>query len=127
MNQRGSPVGTNCDVGVSTTGCGVLSSTQGAYANEFNNLGGGAYVMERGKNAINVWYFSRGNYPDSLLSGSPNPCEFGIPEASFPFDYCDQSEFSSKFPRIHFENSMKIRITYGELTYVQVISSLRIW
>jgi len=83
--QTGSTYGSNCDVSqTGNAGCGVGSGKPNSYGTPFNNAGGGAYVMERSSDRIKVWFFPKGQYPGDLLSGNPNPCNFGEPDADFP-------------------------------------------
>ncbi|PRP75636.1 endo-1,3(4)-beta-glucanase [Planoprotostelium fungivorum] len=91
--QKGDKVGNDCQVSHSSVGCGVKTNTEGAFGTLFNWRGGGAYVVERSTQGIKVWFFRTGSYPTSLLTDTPNVCEFGTPEASFPFSDCNQDQF----------------------------------
>lgn len=91
----GSSTGTNCDVAATgNAGCGVTVNKPNSYGTNFNNAGGGAYVMERSTDAIKVWFFPRGSYPSDLLSGNPNPCSWGEPVSLTPIgSSCPSSHF----------------------------------
>ncbi|PRP74680.1 endo-1,3(4)-beta-glucanase [Planoprotostelium fungivorum] len=81
-NMTGSSVGSNCDVATTgNAGCGVTLNKANSYGTNFNNAGGGAYVMERSSDAIKVWFFPKGQYPSDLLSGNPNPCSWSAPDS----------------------------------------------
>jgi len=81
----GSAKSSNCDANVNgNEGCGVLLNKPNSYGDGFNNQGGGVYVMERIDSLINAWYFPRNGIPGDVLSGRPNPCNWGKPDAHFP-------------------------------------------
>jgi len=83
--QTGRTVQGNCDVAqTGNAGCGVQNTKANSYGDNFNRAGGGAYAMERSGDRIKVWFFPKGQYPADLLSGSPNPCNWGLPDADFP-------------------------------------------
>jgi len=93
--QTGTTYGANCDVSqTGNAGCGVGSGKPNSYGDPFNRAGGGAYVMERSNDRIKIWFFQKGQYPADLLSGNPNPCNFGQPDADFPLGgECSASHF----------------------------------
>jgi len=85
QSQTGRTVQANCDVAATgNSGCGVQNTKGNSYGDNFNRAGGGAYVMERANDGIKVWFFPKGQYPSDLLSGNPNPCNWGTPDSHFP-------------------------------------------
>lgn len=63
-----------------------------SYGPAFNYNGGGWYVVERGTDEINVWFYPRyGDVPEQVRwpAGSVNTAELGEPQASFPDTHCD--------------------------------------
>ncbi|PRP82859.1 endo-1,3(4)-beta-glucanase [Planoprotostelium fungivorum] len=93
--QTGSTISGNCDANVNgNAGCGVRANKANAYGDNFNRNGGGVYVMERTDNTIRVWFFPRNAIPADVLSGSPNPCGWGKPDADFPLGgQCPRGKF----------------------------------
>ncbi|KAI7971254.1 hypothetical protein EIK77_003553 [Talaromyces pinophilus] len=67
------------DVG---SGC-TVQGTEGSFGDAFNELGGGVYAMELTSDAIKVWFFSRANIPNCIISGHPDTSAFGTPMAVF--------------------------------------------
>ncbi|PRP80491.1 putative endo-1,3(4)-beta-glucanase [Planoprotostelium fungivorum] len=94
--QSGRTIQGNCDVAATgNAGCGVMSTKPNTYGDNFNNNGGGVYAMERTDNTIRVWIFPRNAIPADVLSGSPNPCSWGQPDADF--------ELGGACPNNHFQ------------------------
>jgi len=88
----------NCDSNVNgNSGCGVQVNKGGSYGDDFNRNGGGVYVMERELNGIRVWFFPRNAIPGDVLSGHPNPCNWGKPDAHFPLQgSCPSEKFGAQ-------------------------------
>lgn len=52
-------------------GCGVAAPDKKSYGKEFNQAGGGFYIMERTPTVINAWFFSRGaNVSTAITTGA---------------------------------------------------------
>jgi len=94
-NMTGRATGDNCDVAATgNAGCGVQITKANSYGDSFNRNGGGAYAMERTANSIKVWFFPKNKYPSDLLSGHPNPCNWGKPDSHTPLGgNCPASHF----------------------------------
>ena len=70
-------VGSSCH---SDTGCGAKG---GAFGDGFNLNKGGTYAMEWTRDAIKIWFFSRGQEPGDILGGSPDPTKWANPVSTF--------------------------------------------
>jgi len=93
-DMSGTVKSTNCDANINgNAGCGVLLSKDNSYGDSFNKQTGGVYAMERTDTFIKVWYFPRSSVPADTLSGSPNPCGWGQPDAVFPLGASCGSDF----------------------------------
>ncbi|KAF2809621.1 putative endo-1,3(4)-beta-glucanase [Mytilinidion resinicola] len=79
----------------SNSGCGVSSNTAGSYGDDFNTAGGGLYVMEWTSQAIKIWFFTHSTTPPDILSNSPNPAQWGVPQANFAGDCPIDSHFAN--------------------------------
>ncbi|WVR03650.1 hypothetical protein IAU60_000645 [Kwoniella sp. DSM 27419] len=75
------------------TGCGVYGRGRKSFGVNFNNQGGGVFVMRRSMTiGFAFWFFSRGDtIPEGLSSGanSLNEADLGPPLANFPNYNCD--------------------------------------
>ena len=91
------------DCSAAADGCTVNfneASTPASYGSEFNNEGGGFYVMSNTQaSGIQIWYWPRlsPSSPEEITSGdslTPNDA-WGTPAANFPMvpGYCDYSEY----------------------------------
>jgi hypothetical protein len=58
------------------TGCQVADRDSASWGANFNNIRGGAYVMEWTSDFIKVWFFRRGNIPNDLNSKNPDPSKW---------------------------------------------------
>ncbi|KAJ7287593.1 glycoside hydrolase family 16 protein [Mycena rebaudengoi] len=103
-NQRGHTVSTNCDATVNyNQGCGVsFDDKPNSFGKGFNNHGGGWYAVERSATCgVSIWFWSRNDpsvpieVKDGLSTVNPDPGMWGMPQASFPVDTCDQSRFDA--------------------------------
>lgn len=85
----------NCDVNApnqaTNAGCSIESQDTNSYGTGFNANGGGVYATEWTSQAINVWFFPRNAIPSDLSSGSPDPSNWGLPQAQFT-GACDIDE-----------------------------------
>ena len=64
-------------------GCGLQTGGGQSYGDGFNQANGGVYVMEWTTQNINIWYFGRGEVPNDLVAGNPNPLQWKWPTAQF--------------------------------------------
>ncbi|CAK5281487.1 unnamed protein product [Mycena citricolor] len=84
--QTGDTASTNCDASFNyNQGCGVAFSEPNSYSTDFNDNGGGWYVLHRSAaSGISIWFWSRGNpdVPDEVAQGldTLNPDFWGSPE-----------------------------------------------
>ena len=62
-------------------GCGVGDDRPLAFGSGFNAIDGGVYVMQWTSEYIKIWMFPRGQIPEDIVSGHPNPSTWGIPQA----------------------------------------------
>lgn len=72
----------------SNAGCGITDPDATSYGTAFNANGGGVFATEWTSDAISIWFFERGNIPDDIDSGNPDPDSWGSPVARFQGD-CD--------------------------------------
>ncbi|KAF8499608.1 concanavalin A-like lectin/glucanase domain-containing protein [Russula emetica] len=99
--QTGTTLTSDCDA--AANGCSVNfneASTPASYGSEFNNEGGGFYVMSNTQaSGIQIWYWERSSQsipPEIILGNSLNPNDgWGTPAANFSMvpGYCDYSEY----------------------------------
>src|SRR5579862_222418 len=85
--QSGTQETYNCDTTTNTqptnAGCSVDSNSGNTYGVGFNNAGGGVYATEWTSSWIRIWFFSRGSIPADITAGTPNPSNWGTPQANF--------------------------------------------
>lgn len=84
-------------------GCQIGTSNPDSYGAGFNSVGGGVYAMQWTDSAISVWFFSRGQIPDDITSGSPAPSGWG--SAMAKFTGCD-------FPSFFYDNQIVFDTTF---------------
>lgn len=82
----------DCNHGTAFIGCGQSASDEGGFADGFNAQGGGIYAMQWTGEEINVFFFPRGQIPEDIRSGSPNPAGWGKPKANFRATGCDMEK-----------------------------------
>lgn len=77
----------NCDVAAAgqgtNVGCAIKTSDTRTYGTGFNQAGGGVYATEWTSEAVTIWFFSRGSIPADITAGTPNPSNWGTPQAQF--------------------------------------------
>lgn len=73
----------------SNNGCQIQATNANSYGAGFNANGGGVYATEITSSSINIWFFPRGSVPGDILSGWPNPSNWGTPLAKFGGSGCD--------------------------------------
>ncbi|KAF1998538.1 glycoside hydrolase family 16 protein [Amniculicola lignicola CBS 123094] len=90
LGQTGTQGLTNCALDSSSgySGCDVTAPNTNTYGTGFNAVGGGVYIMEWTDEDIKIWFFTRGEIPDSVAGNTPDTTEFGTPLANFKGD-CD--------------------------------------
>jgi hypothetical protein len=77
--------GTSSYMGGNTNGGGFADMDPTSYGAGLNAIQGGVYAMEWTSDWIRVWFFPRGQIPESITNGIPNITEFGTPRANFEF------------------------------------------
>ncbi|KAJ3516019.1 hypothetical protein NLJ89_g1395 [Agrocybe chaxingu] len=91
-NQRGTSGNLNCS---SAAGCTVLETAPNSIGAGFNSAGGGVYATQYDVTGIYIWFWSRPNIPQSILSttstsGLSSLADWGPPTASYPAGtHCD--------------------------------------
>ncbi|KAL4247593.1 Glycosyl Hydrolase Family 16 [Abortiporus biennis] len=98
-NQTGNTFSGNCDaVSNSNSGCGVGFTKSASFGEDFNNAGGGFYVMARTSAEIRIWFWSRQdqNIPQEITNGAASITpqdSWGVPDAHFTFgDGCNYQQ-----------------------------------
>ncbi|BGP16036.1 hypothetical protein JCM10213v2_004030 [Rhodosporidiobolus nylandii] len=92
-------------------GCSYAEPASGSYGEDFNKKGGGVFVTEFTADAISIWFWSRADIPENIVSGSPDSSTWGKPSATWPKDSCDIASYfdaSSGDP------------THGQVDYVSL-------
>eukprot|EP01119_Soliformovum_irregulare_P008720 TRINITY_DN21828_c0_g1_i1.p1 TRINITY_DN21828_c0_g1~~TRINITY_DN21828_c0_g1_i1.p1 ORF type:complete len:305 (+),score=58.16 TRINITY_DN21828_c0_g1_i1:66-980(+) len=85
-NETGKIISTDCDAYVnSNSGCAVLTNQANSYGEDFSNNGGGAYAMQYFEDGVRIWFFPANNMPWDIASDTPNPLDWPVPDAFFPF------------------------------------------
>ncbi|KAF9035191.1 endo-1,3(4)-beta-glucanase-like protein [Panaeolus papilionaceus] len=97
-NMTGTASQDDCDWRVNwNAGCGVKFPQSASYGPEFNENGGGWFVMERTKTDIKLWFWSRKdrNVPKDVKNRSfdVDPRGWGTPAAHFPNTQCDLEKY----------------------------------
>jgi hypothetical protein len=85
----GNPLGTECLSGAgSNAGCAIrdFDGTAGA---PFNAGGGGVVAVLWDDSQITFWRFARGEIPQDVRNGLPNPDGWGTPIAHWADESCD--------------------------------------
>lgn len=78
-------VSPNCTSSPSANaGCAVTQNSNTTFGHGFNMQGGGAFVHLWDSQGIRVWFFPRGQIPQDITDGNPDPSTWGNPEANFP-------------------------------------------
>jgi len=97
----GRSVSTNC---IGNNGCGIIANTAN-YGAPFNAARGGVFAMEWTTTGIRTFYFGRGNIPNDINSGNPQPSGWGKPYANF--------DLGTNCPDSHFvDEVIVINLTY---------------
>ncbi|KAL6251593.1 hypothetical protein RBB50_001803 [Rhinocladiella similis] len=84
----GELVTADCDVNApdqpKNAGCSIGDSSNLTFGADFNSAGGGVFATEWTSQFIKIWFFPRGNFPDDIVSSSPNPSQnWGTPNSVF--------------------------------------------
>lgn len=79
--------GTDCNApGTGSTGCQQKGTATTNYGAGFNEIDGGAYVMEWTASAISVWFFPRTSIPSTLGGSTLEASALGTPLVQFVSD-----------------------------------------
>ncbi|KAI0008572.1 glycoside hydrolase family 16 protein [Xylariaceae sp. FL0662B] len=89
---------TTCEPTPENFGCNYAAPTSdtSSYGDTFNAGGGGVYAMEWDSDALKLWHFPRSNTPADIKMApvvSPNPENWGPPQAIFGGSDCDADTF----------------------------------
>ncbi|KAF7306514.1 GH16 domain-containing protein [Mycena indigotica] len=89
--------GTDCAAATSgNAGCGMRSADNKSFGPGFNSNGGGVYAMLWQSSGISVFFFERGDIPDHIDAGAPQPDKWGLPMAHWPAAVCDPWKYFYK-------------------------------
>ena len=86
---EGTPLGTECRSGAgSNAGCAIkdFDGTAGA---PFNAGAGGVFVLLWDETQLSFWRFGRGEIPQDIYDGCPDPDSWGTPIALWTDESCD--------------------------------------
>lgn len=84
-NMVGNLVGNTCtSSNGANAGCAVGQSGNNSFGHGFNEQAGGVYAHLWNDDAIQVWFFPRGQIPADITAKNPNPSSWGTPTANFP-------------------------------------------
>jgi hypothetical protein len=86
----------DCYTKDSSEGCSI-TSRDGYFGVPFNTAGGGVFVFEWIRNSsIKTWIFKRSEIPADIAQGTPNPDNWGKPEAYYTIGpQCTADHFNS--------------------------------
>lgn len=73
------------------SGCGFLDTDTRSFGEDFNRQGGGVFAHQWNSQGIAVWFFSRGEIPQDIQSGNPDPSTWPTPMALWSADTCDMA------------------------------------
>ncbi|CDW98958.1 hypothetical protein [Sporisorium scitamineum] len=75
-------------------GCGVTSTTDGDFGVKYNSNGGGVHAMYWSESdGISTYFFPKGSVPKDISSGSPDPSNWGTPQAHWPATNCNMNNY----------------------------------
>ncbi|KAH8681270.1 concanavalin A-like lectin/glucanase domain-containing protein [Xylariales sp. PMI_506] len=91
---------TDCGPGHNNIGCNYAAPLDDttSYGDPFNAVGGGVYAMQWESDGIKIWHFPRNAIPYDILGApaiTPNPDNWGPPQALFGGPSCDTDTFYS--------------------------------
>jgi hypothetical protein len=97
--QTGTALSDNCDAQNSNIGCGTRFPSTTSYGADFNNVGGGWYVMRKARDlGVSVWFWGRNDplVPLGIRDGYQYlaTTQWRPPDADFPMhsDNCDYDQ-----------------------------------
>eukprot|EP01084_Bolivina_argentea_P089121 160877_1 len=88
LNMTGKMIYTNCTLGADDGGCAIIPNDNTSYGTGFNNNGGGIYATELSDTGIKIWFWTMSKplaIPKDIYDKKPNPNEWDLPYAYFPF------------------------------------------
>ena len=89
----------NCYTNYNTgnDGCGFTLGDN-SYGSALNNVGGGVYALEWTNNGLKAWWWQMKNVPDNVKSMTPDPNQWGIPYANWPFgNWCPSDHLKDMY------------------------------
>jgi hypothetical protein len=97
--QTGTALTDSCNVQTDNIGCGTRFASTTTYGADFNNNGGGWYVMRKERElGVSVWFWGRNDptVPSEIENSSQSlaPTQWRTPDANFPTssDNCDYDQ-----------------------------------
>ncbi len=89
----GHVINTMCvSTATSNAGCAVTDPTPTSYGHAHNDAAGGVRATLIDDSGVSNWFFPRGQIPDSIQSGNPDPTTFGAPTMFVSGDDCPVSD-----------------------------------
>ncbi|KAJ7487626.1 glycoside hydrolase family 16 protein [Mycena galericulata] len=89
VEQNGTP-NTDCDgLNNGNAGCGITEWSRASYGPFFDEQGGGVFAMKWDETGIAVYSFYRSAIPGDIIAGSPDPANWGTPNAALAPATCD--------------------------------------
>lgn len=86
----GSIANTACASSASdNSGCAIIDSSKASYGHNFNLGAGGVFATQWDSTGIKHFFFPRGQIPEDIESGNPDPSSWGLPAAVFGSGTCD--------------------------------------
>jgi len=85
----------NCDAeATDDTGCAISGTQDGDFGVQYNRNHGGVHVLDwNQKSGIRIWFFPRGQIPEDIEAGHPNPSNWPNPRAAWPATHCPPDRF----------------------------------
>ncbi|KAF9015185.1 concanavalin A-like lectin/glucanase domain-containing protein [Cyathus striatus] len=85
---------TDCDATIDdNAGCSITEWSRASYGPFFDSQGGGVFAMKWDNDSIGVWSFYRAAVPQDIVSGSPDPDNWGVPSAMLDSSQCNISQY----------------------------------
>jgi hypothetical protein len=106
----------NCDINApgqaENQGCAIQDPSELTYGKGFNEAGGGVFAVERTSEAIRMWFFPRGKFPDDIVYSQPAPnANWGRPRSLFAGDFSIDEHFKEQ--QIVFDTTFCGSVRFG--------------
>merc|ERR1712228_1090437 len=78
-------------------GCGIIANNVNSFGIQFNKNGGGVFAAELNDAiGIRIWFWTHSNVPLDIAQKKPDPSQWGIPYAFWPFGaWCTSNHFQN--------------------------------